>query len=999
MKSKILKSSLLNGFTMRHLLILLLVTTSAFAQRPVDKHGLLRVSGNQIVDKTGTPTSLAGNSLFWSTANDVDQPWRELTNYYKKEVVDHLAENWRSSIIRVAMGVKETWDGGRGYIGSPEAQKAKIKTVIDAAIDNGIYVIIDWHSHDAELYESEAIEFFTEMAELYGDKDNVLYEIYNEPIRQSWAEVKDYSEKVISAIRAVDPDNLIIVGSPTWSQDVDVASLNPINDVNTAYTLHFYSGTHKQGLRDKALTALNNGIALFATEWGSVDATGDGAVDIEETLKWMDFFKTHNISHVNWSISDKDEGSATLNLLSGIDGLINDELTEAGVFIKDIVQNWSANIINCSDVDCIVSAMKNAKPGDEIVVAPGTYTALEKDQGPDRRAARFYSDIDGDANNPIIIRAQDPANPPVFKGPTGRYDGYIMRILGDYWQLKNLILEEGSKGLVFDNASFGLIENVTVRNIAEEGIHLRDGSNSTLITGCNISNTGIIKPGFGEGIYIGSDKKTHDGTFSPDANNNTIENCIIGPNVAAEGIDVKEGTINTIIRNNTFSARGITGENSADAFIDLKGAYGFVYGNTFNLDGSPVIQAAIDFQDRGTNFNTGFRNAIFNNTFNLGDRADEIALLRQKGGDPSEFHFWNNKRVPEGPHNISDFTLRVVTLSCPDWNIIPCEEITDVTKTTPNVTVSTPGDKTSFTANELIELAVDATDSNGTITKVEIFNGTNKLGEDMTSPYVFTLSNLDPGNYTITTKVTDNDGEETEVDYSFTVTPSATTGGNTDTIGFCNFNTPIASALPTFNDVAYDNVYLMGNNGPDVTNIRRFSLNWNLSQKGLYSFAINTDNGVPDYYVDLKDKLEHNFDSANPAITITNSGIAGLDGAYWVNKDEDNFVMVSKTGNFTLYFSNNATAPACATLSLTDLEIEKNAVVMYPNPVNDILNISNLPNTGADLQIVDMQGKVIITGSSNSAKAALNVSNLETGVYVVIVTTNSFKKTMLLTKK
>ena len=332
--------NLFNGVTIKHFLILLFITTSVSAQTVVEKYGRLRVNGNKVVDNTNTPVSLAGNSLFWSIAYDAHKPNREITNFYKAEVVDYLATNWKSSIIRVAMGVNEAWDSGRGYIDNPEAQIAKIRTVIDAAIANGIYVIIDWHSHDAELYEGEAIEFFTRMAELYGKEDHILYEIYNEPIRQSWVQVKAYSENVIRAIRAVDPDNMIIVGSPTWSQDVDIASEDPIDDVNVAYTLHFYSGTHRQGLRDKATKALNNGVALFATEWGSVNADGDGDVDKTETLKWMDFFKENSISHVNWAISDKNEGSATLELLSGFDGLINNKLTEAGLFIKDIVINW-----------------------------------------------------------------------------------------------------------------------------------------------------------------------------------------------------------------------------------------------------------------------------------------------------------------------------------------------------------------------------------------------------------------------------------------------------------------------------------------------------------------------------------------------------------------------------------------------------------------------------------------------------------------------------------
>lgn len=148
------------------------------AQSPVGKHGRLRTQGNQIVDKNNTAVSLAGNSLFWSNAGDT-------SDFYNAQTVKHLANNWNSSIIRVAMGVKENWDGGTGYIDSPNFQKNKIRKVIDAAIDEGIYVIIDWHTHEAEQYTSEAADFFKEMASIYGNRPNIIYEIYNEPINQS----------------------------------------------------------------------------------------------------------------------------------------------------------------------------------------------------------------------------------------------------------------------------------------------------------------------------------------------------------------------------------------------------------------------------------------------------------------------------------------------------------------------------------------------------------------------------------------------------------------------------------------------------------------------------------------------------------------------------------------------------------------------------------------------------------------------------------------------
>ncbi|AUH00725.1 endoglucanase [Prodigiosinella confusarubida] len=283
----------------------------------------LSVSGNKIYAGEQVK-SFAGNSLFWS-----NNGWGG-EKFYKSSTVTMLKNEWGSSIIRAAMGVQE--DGG--YIQDPAGNKAKVETVVDAAIANDMYVIIDWHSHSAERNQSEAISFFQKMARKYGDKPNVIYEIYNEPLQVSWSQViKPYAESVITAIRAIDPDNLIVVGTPSWSQNVDEASLDPISATNIAYTLHFYAGTHGESLRNKAQQALNNGIALFVTEWGAVNADGDGSVNTSETDAWVSFMRDNNISNANWALNDKDEGASIFYPDS-------ETLTESGKKVKAIIQNW-----------------------------------------------------------------------------------------------------------------------------------------------------------------------------------------------------------------------------------------------------------------------------------------------------------------------------------------------------------------------------------------------------------------------------------------------------------------------------------------------------------------------------------------------------------------------------------------------------------------------------------------------------------------------------------
>lgn len=296
----------------------------------------LSVSGNKIL-AGNQPASFAGNSLFWS-----NNGWGG-EKYYNADVIRWLKNDWGSTLVRAAMGVEESG----GYIQDPTGNKNKVKAVVDAAIANDMYVIIDWHSHKAEQYTSQSIAFFQEMARTYGNRNHVIYEVYNEPLESaSWSGViKPYAQQVVNAIRAIDPDNLIIVGTRTWSQRVDEASRDPIEGKNIAYTLHFYAGTHGKTIRNYAQTALNNNAAIFVTEWGSVNANGDGGVNYGETNAWVDFMKRNNISHANWALNDKAEGSSALVPgASSRGGWPSSQLTASGAFAKEIISNWSSTI-------------------------------------------------------------------------------------------------------------------------------------------------------------------------------------------------------------------------------------------------------------------------------------------------------------------------------------------------------------------------------------------------------------------------------------------------------------------------------------------------------------------------------------------------------------------------------------------------------------------------------------------------------------------------------
>lgn len=259
----------------------------------------LKIENGKIVDSQNNAVQLRGMSLFWSQ-------W--MPQFYNFETVKNLKEHWNINVIRAAMAVEH-----EGYLEHPEREKQKVMEVIDAAIELDIYVIVDWHDHNAENHLEEAKTFFSEIAEKYQNYPNIIYETYNEPLDVSWSNVlKPYHEEVIASIRQYDKDNIIVLGTPNWSQRVDLAAADPVSGENLAYTLHFYAGTHKEDLRQKAEIAIQKGLAIFVTEFGTTNADGDGNVDKEETQKWFDFMNEHDLSWCNWSITSKDEASAAI---------------------------------------------------------------------------------------------------------------------------------------------------------------------------------------------------------------------------------------------------------------------------------------------------------------------------------------------------------------------------------------------------------------------------------------------------------------------------------------------------------------------------------------------------------------------------------------------------------------------------------------------------------------------------------------------------------------
>jgi endoglucanase len=272
---------------------------------PVARYGQLRVCGAAMCDQNGTKVQLRGISSMW--LNWETQPYAE-----NLQALTWMRDNWNLQIIRAAMGVEP--EGA--YLSNPAKAKAQVETIINNAVTAGVYVIVDWHAHEAQNNQAQSVAFFSDLARRYGHLPNVIWEPYNEPLQVSWTSViKPYHQAVVTAIRAVDPDNIVVLGTPTWSQDVDVAASSPVTGTNLMYTLHFYSCTHGAALRAKGDAAIRAGLALFVTEWGASHADGglDGVICQSEAQAWIDWMKANGISWTAWKL---DVGTDTTNLLS-----------------------------------------------------------------------------------------------------------------------------------------------------------------------------------------------------------------------------------------------------------------------------------------------------------------------------------------------------------------------------------------------------------------------------------------------------------------------------------------------------------------------------------------------------------------------------------------------------------------------------------------------------------------------------------------------------------
>lgn len=298
-------------------------------------YGALHVKGADLVDKHGDPVQLRGVSthrIAW------------FPEYVNSKAVKSLKKSFHANVFRIACYTDEY--GGYCNGGDKKSLEKTIDTGVKAAVKNDMYVIIDWHvlnEHPNPLdHKSDAKKFFKKMSKKYAKYDNVIYEICNEPnCGTSWSDIRKYAKAVIPVIRKNAPDSVIIVGTPTWSQDVDKAAEHPLSYKNVMYAFHFYAGTHHADLRKRLTAAHKKGLPVFVSEFGTCDASGNGGFNKKESKAWIKLLDRLNISYVNWSLCNKAETASIIKpSCKKTSGWKKSDLTQSGKWLYQMLRKY-----------------------------------------------------------------------------------------------------------------------------------------------------------------------------------------------------------------------------------------------------------------------------------------------------------------------------------------------------------------------------------------------------------------------------------------------------------------------------------------------------------------------------------------------------------------------------------------------------------------------------------------------------------------------------------
>jgi hypothetical protein len=289
-------------------------------------------------------------------------------------------------------------------------------------------------------------------------------------------------------------------------------------------------------------------------------------------------------------------GSVAITLVGGGAG------TASGAVVGPAAGS-PTTVVDVSTSAQLLTALTSVKAGDTINLAAGTYSGT------------FVGKTSGTAGAPITMTGPATAILTNADSSGAIGSGYGFHLEASYWNLTGFTVDNSAKGIVLDGADHDVLDGLTVENIGDEGIHLREFSSEDIVEHCIVHDTGKKSPGYGEGIYIGTAKSNWP-TYTngkPDlSNDDQILDNTLGPNVAAENIDAKEATVGGVISGNTFSGKGESGANSSTDVVAVKG-------NDYTVTGNTMTNGLVDgFEVEQLYKNSGCGNVFKSNTINLG---------------------------------------------------------------------------------------------------------------------------------------------------------------------------------------------------------------------------------------------------------------------------------------------------------------------------------------------------------------------------------------------
>jgi hypothetical protein len=682
---------------------LLAIRAVAQSATPLAANGQLRVIGKQLSNESGKAIQLRGMSthgLHW------------FPQCYTQGSMQALANDWGADVVRAAMYVKEG-----GYENNRAGLRDKVNQIVDWTEANGMYCIIDFHTlnpGNPNDYLADAKEFFQIMAQRNAGKKNVIYEICNEPNGVDWNTIKSYADQIIPIVRQYAPNSVILVGTPNYCQRPQDVLSAPLTYANILYTFHFYSASH---FFQSDIKNVSNQLPLFCSEWGTSTYSGGGNIDLNNAQNWLDMMAGQNpggqkMSWCNWTYSQAGESSAALNS-GACDNQQWNNTSPSGTWVKEHILSPVDDFGPATPSVAITSPTNNATVtiGSSVVITASvsntTATSVEFYNGTTK--------LDEDATAPYSFTLSNVA--------AGTYSLTTKALFSSGSPLTSPAVQitaapapnqvpTTALTAPTTNAQFTMPATINLAASASDP----DGSVAKVefFNGSTKLGEDVTAPytfswtNVPAGTYTLTSKATdNQGATATSA---AVTVSVIDPNApTADLIGPDCAALNSVI---TFEV------NSRN----LPNATNFSWwctGSTQSIT-TANSKATINF---GPSFSGG-----------------QVCVGINYSAAPWYQQFCKN-----------------VTVCAPGTTPPP----TPTPNQVPTVTLTSPANNTQFTAPATINLTATASDTDGTITKVEFYTGSTKLGESATSPYQFNWTNVAAGNYTVSAKATDNQGATT----------------------------------------------------------------------------------------------------------------------------------------------------------------------------------------------------------------------------------------------